>query len=111
GHAQLGSAASTIEAQPAPSMVDKPKRSRLRTVPVLTRPSINKGQSSPATLHSMLASGRIAKPSLIAEAPEGTTVEDETMYEIPDTLTTPVRPSSNAASGSVTPRQKALFGS
>lgn len=103
--------ASTVPAHKAVPAVHKPKRTRLRTVPVITRPSVAKGQSSPASLHSMLPRSRVKKSSPTAEASEVTTLEDETMYEIPDSTTTPIRPSSNTASGSVTPRQKALFGS
>ncbi|KAF2823627.1 hypothetical protein CC86DRAFT_354761 [Ophiobolus disseminans] len=113
GHAQsqVPTTSTTTYAPPAVPTVNKPKRTRLRTVPVLARSTITKGQSSPASLHSMLPGSRASKPSPIAEAPETTPLEDDTMYEIPDSTTTPVRQSSNGASGSVTPRQKALFGS
>jgi hypothetical protein len=99
-----------VNAQIALPVVNKPRRTRLRTVPILTRPPVAKGQSSPASLYSMLPEGRISKPSPVSEAPEASAVEDETMYEIPESSSTPVRP-SNVTSGSVTPRQKALFGS
>ena len=86
--------------------INKPKRTRQLTVPVFTQRTIKKGQSSPAQLSSMLPNRSLAKASPILEVPEG---EDETMYEIPDPLATPLRPSKNTTSGSVTPRQKALF--
>ncbi|KAH8725216.1 wings apart-like protein regulation of heterochromatin-domain-containing protein [Phaeosphaeriaceae sp. PMI808] len=81
-------------------------RTRTRIVPVLTQTSMLKGHSSPATLHNMLRERQELKPSPIAEM----LLEDETMYEIQE-MKTPVRPTPNPAPGSVTPRQKALFGS
>ncbi|KAF1850992.1 uncharacterized protein K460DRAFT_274859 [Cucurbitaria berberidis CBS 394.84] len=99
------------EVQTAILTVNKPRRTRLRTVPVLARPAISKGQSSPAALHTMLPTRPLSKPSPIAEVPEVTALEDETMYAIPDPLATPVRSSKMVPPGSVTPRQKALFSS
>ncbi|KAJ4367091.1 hypothetical protein N0V83_007621 [Neocucurbitaria cava] len=108
-HQQAVAPISEVEA--AIPAINKPKRTRLRTVPVLSRPAISKGQSSPATLNRMLPAHTRAKPSPIAEAPEVTALEDETMYEITNPVATPVRPSKMATPGSVTPRQKALFNS
>jgi hypothetical protein len=99
----------TVEARPILPVINKPKRTRVRTVPVLTRPLVTKGESSPAALHKMLPERTVLKPSPIADVSEA--MEDDTFYEIPGPLATPVRPSSNDVSGSVTPRQKALFGS
>lgn len=88
--------------------INKPKRTRQLTVPVFSQRPISKGQSSPAQLSSMLPNKSQTKPSPLLEAPDA---EDETMYEIPLPLTTPVRSSKKPSSGSVTPRQKALFSS
>lgn len=103
--------ASIKETQPQAPVINKPNRTRIRTVPVLTRPTIAKGQSSPATLNSMLPGRQQPQPSPISEVPEVTVLEDATMYEILDTSTTPVRAPKATTSGSVTPRQKALFSS
>ncbi|KAF1915329.1 wings apart-like protein regulation of heterochromatin-domain-containing protein, partial [Ampelomyces quisqualis] len=99
------------EAENIPTAVKKPRRTRMRTVPVLTQPSALKANSSPAMLHSMLPNRAAPKPTPAAEVPEAVALEDETMYEIPECSITPVRPSQDELSGSVTPRQKALFGS
>lgn len=104
-------AAPSLEAQSAMPPINKPKRTRQRTVPMLSQPTMNKEQSSPATLTSMLPGRSHAKPSPISEAPESFLVEDDTMYDILDPMATPVRASKATASGSVTPRQKALFSS
>jgi hypothetical protein len=98
------------QAQSAIPAINKPRRTRLRTVPVLALPTITKGQSSPATLNGMVASRKPAPPSPVAEVPEVTELEDQTMYDIPDPLATPVRPSKAAMPGSATPRQRNLFG-
>jgi len=105
------STSTQFDAQPVASAVNKPRRTRLRTIPILGQPVITKGQPSPATLHSMLPGNRVAQPSAISEAPENATLEDDTMYDIPDAMTTPLRRRPEITSGSVTPRQKALFGS
>ena len=97
--------------QTATPAINKPRRTRTRTVPLLARPTVSKGQSSPATLNNMLLAPQTLKPSPIAEATEATALEDETMYDIPDSLATPVRSSKAVTPVSVTPRQKALFSS
>ncbi|KAH3906703.1 hypothetical protein HBH56_202010 [Parastagonospora nodorum] len=107
----VSSAVTAIATQPAAPLADKPRRARTRTVPLLSSHSSAKTQSSPATLHSMVPKTAASMTSPIAEMPEATSLEDETMYEIPASIVTPARPSSNSISGSVTPRQKALFGS
>jgi hypothetical protein len=99
----------TKEVQVTVPAISKPRRTRVRTVPVLTQPA--KVQSSPAILHGMLPERVIPRPSPIAEFSDDVAPEDDTMYEIPESMTTPLRPSPNTMSGSVTPRQKALFGS
>lgn len=104
-------AGSILKAQSAGPAINKPRRTRLRTVPVLAHPTIAKGQSSPATLKSMLPGRQLSEPSPVLELPEVIAVEEETMYEIPSPLTTPVRVQRSTNSGSVTPRQKALFSS
>ncbi|KAF2847284.1 hypothetical protein T440DRAFT_211926 [Plenodomus tracheiphilus IPT5] len=98
-----------VRTSPAVPTINKPRRTRQLTVPVFTQRTMNKGHSSPAQLGGMLPGKLAAKSSPIPEAPESPRMEDETMYEIPDPLTTPVRPSKSTVSGSVTPRQKALF--
>ncbi|KAF2026654.1 hypothetical protein EK21DRAFT_73644 [Setomelanomma holmii] len=108
---RLTSTTKVANAQPDLIPINKPKRTRIRTVPVVTKAPIAKGQSSPAALHSMLPRRQAPQPSPIAEQPEVTALEDDTMYDIPDSLATPVRRTTNPGSGSVTPRQKALFGS
>jgi hypothetical protein len=98
------------ETQSAASIINKPRRTRVRTVPVM-QPASTKSQSSPATLQNMVPNDRVSKPSPITEVLEPTVLEDDTMYEIPNSFATPVRPSPHPMSGSITPRQKALFGS
>jgi hypothetical protein len=73
------------------------------------RSKLMKGQSSPATLHSMLAVRSLTKPSPALEVPENLPGEDETMYEIPEVETSLVRTTESTIPGSVTPRQRALF--
>lgn len=97
-------------AQPTVLTGSKPKRTRQRTVPVLGPPKAMKGQSSPAVLNSMLPNRQLTKPSPTAEGPKFSELEDQTMYDIPDALTTPVRAPKAAMPGSTTPRQKTLFG-
>jgi hypothetical protein len=112
GHESSGLpvAAPTQQAQSAAPAINKPRRTRLRTVPVLAPPTFAKGQFLPATLNGMTPSRQPAKPSPIAEVPEVTELEDQTMYDIPDPLATPVRRSDAAMPGSATPRQRNLFG-
>ncbi|KAF2680153.1 hypothetical protein K458DRAFT_345610 [Lentithecium fluviatile CBS 122367] len=86
-----------------------PKRTRVLTNPTSAKPRIVKGQSSPATLHSMLAMRSLAKPSPVPEAPEVPAVDDETMYDIPEVTTPLARAAKPSLPGSVTPRQQALF--
>lgn len=84
----------------------------MRTVPVLARPGTMKGHSSPASLISMLPKRQQAQPFLVSEMPEEAAVmEDETMYEVQSPIATPARKPKDSTSGSVTPRQKALFSS
>ncbi|CBY01039.1 hypothetical protein IAQ61_011935 [Plenodomus lingam] len=96
-------------APPTVPAINKPRRTRQLTVPVFSRRKMSTGQSSPAKLSNMLH-GSTAKSPSILEAPHSPRTEDETMYEIPNPLTTPI-PSKSTVSGSVTPRQKALFSS
>lgn len=110
GHHLLSTTASVQTEQPqqAPPVINKPRRTRVRTVPILSQPP-TKAQSSPADLRNMLAS-RAPPQAPPSEISEPTALEDETMYDIPESFATPLRPSSKSVSGSVTPRQKALFG-
>ncbi|KAE8842201.1 hypothetical protein HRS9139_01498 [Pyrenophora teres f. teres] len=97
----------------AVSAVNKPKRTRQRTVPVLAPSAISKGSSSPARLNSMLPNREPRKSAIAVEVPEVAEAEDQTMYDIPDSLATPVRPvraPKVTTPGSATPRQKDLFG-
>jgi len=97
----------------AVSSINKPKRARQRTVPVLAPPVVTKGTSSPARLNSMLPNRQPSKSTTVVEVPEVAETEDQTMYDIPDPLATPVRlvrASKAATPGSTTPRQKDLFG-
>jgi hypothetical protein len=111
GRASAPLSATTVirDAQPVLPVINKPRRTRTRTVPVPTRPPVTKGESAPATLHSMLPERKASKPSPVAEVSEA--MDEGTFYEIPEPIATPVRPSAKDSSGSVTPRQKALFGS
>lgn len=86
------------------------RRTNQRTVPVLGPPKTTKGQSSPAMLSGMLSNRQPAKPSLVTEELQGSEVDDQTMYDIPDPVTTPVRAPKAAVPGSTTPRQRTLFG-
>jgi hypothetical protein len=87
----------------------KPRRTRLPTDPGAVKPKIVKGQSSPATLHTMLAVRSLAMPASVLERPEAAFVEDETMYDIPEVATPLARTAKASIPGSVTPRQQALF--
>jgi hypothetical protein len=100
----------TQKLQPPAPPINKPTRTRQRTVPVLAPRTITKGRSSPAMLSSMIPSRQPSKPSPVKEVFEVAELEDQTMYDIPDPLTTPVRKSKAFIPGSVTPRQKDLFG-
>lgn len=93
GHVANEAAQSSLVAVLQDPTATKPKRTRIRTVPVL-KPTIAKAQSSPVKLHSMLAMRSVSKPSPVQENPEHPTVEDETMYDIPV---------------EATPRQRDLF--
>ncbi|KAL1608202.1 hypothetical protein SLS60_003141 [Paraconiothyrium brasiliense] len=94
-------------AHDAPS--DKLKCTRIRNVPVISRPAIAKAQSSPVKLHSMLAMRSGTIPSRVQETLEAPVVEDETMYEIPDEATPRAQDVKSTIPGSVTPRQRDLF--
>ncbi|KAF3042191.1 hypothetical protein E8E12_009125 [Didymella heteroderae] len=92
--------------------INRPKRTRTRTVPFVSQPAMVKGQSSPAVLHKLLPLGQATKSTYedTVEVP----ASDDTMYDIPDPVTTPVRPTplrrtTTSTPGSVTPRQKDLF--
>lgn len=89
--------------------VTQSKRTRTRTVPVVSRPSILKAQSSPVKLHSMLTMRSAAKSSQVHEILEATIPEDETMYDIPDETTPHARGVRSETPESVTPRQRDLF--
>ena len=94
----------------AEATINKPKRTRTRTVPVLSQPGMFKGHSSPAMLHSMVPKDERASN----DSPNDLLASDDTMYDIPDPVATPVRPTplrqtTTSTPGSVTPRQKDLF--
>jgi hypothetical protein len=97
--------------QPVAPPINKPRRTRMRTVPLLTQQSSPKAQSSPAMLRNMVPEHAGSKAAPTEATLESTMMEDGTLYEIPDSFATPVRPTPNTMSASVTPRQKALFGS
>lgn len=111
GHNSLSNTASVHPEQPpqAPLATNKPRRTRVRTVPIISQPP-TKAQSSPADLRNMLAKRAPPQSPRANETFEATAPEDETVYEIPDSFATPLHSSSKSISGSVTPRQKALFG-
>ncbi|USP75832.1 hypothetical protein yc1106_03106 [Curvularia clavata] len=88
---------------------DKSRRTNQRTVPMLGPPKTIKGQSSPAMLSSMLPSRQPAKPSPVTEETPVSELDDQTMYDIPDPMTTPVRAQRAVVPGSTTPRQRTLF--
>ncbi|KAJ8118274.1 hypothetical protein OPT61_g715 [Boeremia exigua] len=97
----------------AETTVNKPRRTRTRTLPVASHPVISKGQSSPAILRRMLpteSDSMMSYENATTEVP----ASDDTMYDIPDPTTTPLRvtplrKSTTSMPGSVTPRQKDLF--
>jgi len=89
--------------------INKPKRTRTRTVPVISKPGISKAQSSPVKLHDMLTV-RLASRELPAQHnPEINLDEDETMYDIQDATTPIPRTKKPLVPGTVTPRQQTLF--
>ncbi|KAF1933473.1 uncharacterized protein M421DRAFT_415812 [Didymella exigua CBS 183.55] len=98
-----------LQATFSESVINKPKRTRTRTVPVVSQPAMFKGQSSPAVLHKMLQATKSSYEDS-SEVP----ASDDTMYDISDPVTTPIRPrpstkTTASTPGSVTPRQKDLF--
>ncbi|KAF2731221.1 hypothetical protein EJ04DRAFT_514726 [Polyplosphaeria fusca] len=111
---------SSFAPDPVDSAINKPKRTRVRTMlgqPV--RAPVAKGKSSPARLHDMLAVRSLSRPSATSvsttkSTPQSLGVtpleEDETMYDIPGPATPRVQGARPIGSGSVTPRQKAMFG-
>lgn len=114
GHESFKAPLSRPAPQPIPSesTINKPKRTRTRTVPVVSQPAMLKGQSSPAVLHKMLPFEQAPKSTYgdTSEVP----ASDDTMYDIPDPVMTPVRRAplrrtTSSTPGSVTPRQKDLF--
>ncbi|KAI4667810.1 uncharacterized protein J4E88_010061 [Alternaria novae-zelandiae] len=111
GHASLLQpvAGATRKTQPPALALNKPTRTRQRTVPVMAPRKMVKGQSSPATLSGMIPNRQAPRPSPVKKIPDVPEMEDETMYDIPDPLTTPVRKSRPVVPGSVTPRQRDLF--
>ncbi|KAF2446218.1 hypothetical protein P171DRAFT_519785 [Karstenula rhodostoma CBS 690.94] len=88
---------------------NKPKPTRIRTAPVISKPTMAKAQSSPVKLHSMLAMRSATKTSPVQETPEAPVIEDETMYDIPDETTPRAQGARAPIPGSVTPRQRDLF--
>ncbi|KAL1793625.1 hypothetical protein ACET3X_008607 [Alternaria dauci] len=103
-------ASSNRKVQPPAPTINKLTRTRQRTVPVLASRTFTKGQSSPAMLNGMISGRQPSKPSPVKEVFEIAELEDQTMYDITDPLTTPVRESKASMPGSITPRQKDLFG-
>ncbi|CAI6333330.1 unnamed protein product [Periconia digitata] len=94
------------------SAINEPKRTRIRTAPVKPRAPVIKGQSSPAKLHTMLVHRTAPNQSRVKQvpqAPESDAMEDDTMCEPQSTKTPPTRTLKTHGSGSVTPRQQALF--
>jgi hypothetical protein len=95
--------------QQADTSTNKPRKARVRTVPALAKVALAKGQSSPASLGMMLPKDQLPQQTPKTPAVEEKVVDDETMYEIPDSFVTPMRKSLGSTPGSVTPRQKDLF--
>ncbi|KAF2106803.1 wings apart-like protein regulation of heterochromatin-domain-containing protein [Lophiotrema nucula] len=94
------------------SVINKPKRTRTRTVPDLPPAPVTKGQSSPARLHTMLAVRSMSKSRTTparTQPSEPVLLEDETMYDIPESTTSSGQPSRSHPTGLVTPRQKQMF--
>lgn len=89
--------------------INKPKRTRIRTVPVISKPTLAKAQSSPVMLHSMLAMRSATKPSPVQGTRQPPVVDDETMYDVPDEATPRAQGARSTMPGSVTPRQRDLF--
>lgn len=109
GHTVSASRQPTVVAVAQDPFVSKLKRTRTRTIPVVSRPSIQKAQSTPGKLHSMLTMRSAAMPSPTQEITEATIPEDETMYDIPEETTPLARGVKPETPGSVTPRQRDLF--
>lgn len=95
--------------KPEDLLINKPKRTRVRSNVAPPRAHVLKGQSSPAKLHSMLAMRPMPKPLPVTEHSEAVTAEDETMYDIREASTPLARKKLSPIAGSVTPRQQALF--
>lgn len=104
---------STSEVAAAEATVNKARRTRTHTIPVVNQPTMSKGQSSPAVLNRMLPNeqpSRALREDTAFEVP----ASDDTMYDIAETTRTPARPTplrgtTSSTPGSVTPRQKDLF--
>jgi len=111
GHEPIMLSKSTLQVPMKPSerTNQKPRRTRLPTDSGAAKPKITKGQSSPATLHTMLAVRSVSKPSSVTNMQGARSAEDETMYEIPEAATPLARTANRFVPGSVTPRQQALF--
>jgi hypothetical protein len=91
--------------------INKPRRTKMRTIPLPLRPPVNRGLSSPTKPKAIVAGQEKRAPqhsSLPLMEPD-----DETMYDVPEPITPARAPTKAALSpigGSVTPRQKAIFG-
>ncbi|KAF1971749.1 hypothetical protein BU23DRAFT_535818 [Bimuria novae-zelandiae CBS 107.79] len=109
GHTKDDSLQPALMAEIHGPPASKPKRTRTRTVPVVSRSAIAKSQSSPVKLHSVLAMRSATKPSPVQETPEAPIAEDETMYDIREEATPLARGANSYNLGSVTPRQRDLF--
>ncbi|KAF2184683.1 hypothetical protein K469DRAFT_633400 [Zopfia rhizophila CBS 207.26] len=114
GHDAVVSGKTPVSVMPAKkhSGINKPQRTRTRTVPGPARLPVTKGQSSPAKLHGILAvreSKPLTKPSSpIPILPADSIIEDETMYDILEP--TPAHQATKPTiAESVTPRQKQMF--
>ncbi|KAF9734158.1 hypothetical protein PMIN06_007702 [Paraphaeosphaeria minitans] len=109
GHSANEAAQPNLVAVVQEAPTHKPKRTRIRTVPVTSKPTMAKAQSSPVKLHSMLAMRSATKPSPVQETPVIPVVEDETLYDIPDEATPRAHNARSIMPVSVTPRQRDLF--
>jgi hypothetical protein len=106
-----------VPTQPIPRVPTRPieqsgqaiKRARVPTRSNATKPHITKGQSSPASLHTMLAVRSLPKSTPVPHVQPEAPLEDETMYDIPEFATPLARAPKPNIPGSVTPRQQALF--
>ncbi|PVI02768.1 hypothetical protein DM02DRAFT_292955 [Periconia macrospinosa] len=93
-------------------VINKNKRTRVRTTPALSRAPVTKGQSSPAQLHTMLVHRTAPKQpptSQVPQAIEPDAMDDDTMYEPKSSDTPQIRNRLTPIPGSVTPRQQAMF--